>query len=138
MRKIISIGAFCIFILILKSGLFEQIIRFFAWLFMLSMTESDISIGGQIFVRAATFVISYFLVGIIAEALGWFNPDAMSLAYFVISTIISFGLCYVIMLIETHLLQIAIALGVILAIVVVVRVVMFVRRKKKEKAHELF
>ena len=48
-----------------------------------------------------TFAISYTLVGIIFNALGWFNSKIMSIAYFVISTLLGFALVYVVMLIET-------------------------------------
>lgn len=110
---------FLIFILIAASnGWIEPIINFFSeifiWLFTLSMSQSSVSIAGEIFVKAATFVISYSVVGAIFRAIGWFDSDIMKVAYFVISAIVSFVLCYIVMIFETHLLLIAIIAGVLL------------------------
>ena len=61
--------------------------------------------------------MSYITVGEIFEALDWFDSDLMKIVYFIVSTLVSFGLCYVIMLIETYMLYIAITLGVILVVI---------------------
>ena len=84
--------------------IFEWICNFFAWLFMLNMTSSEVSLGGAIAVRIVTFAISYAIVGALFDWLGLFNSRAMHLVYFIISTIISYVLCYIVMLIETHYL----------------------------------
>lgn len=108
-----------IFILIAASnGWIEPIINFFSdifiWLITLSMTQSSVSIAGEIFVKVATFAVSYATVGAIFRAIGWFDSNIMKIAYFVISTIVSFVLCYIVMIFETHLLLIAIIAGVLL------------------------
>lgn len=116
---------FLIFILIAASnGWIDPIINFFSnifiWLFTLSMTQSSVSIVGEIFVKIATFAISYTTVGAIFRAIGWFDSDIMKVAYFVISTIVSFVLCYIVMIFETHLLLIAIITGVLLIASIVI------------------
>ena len=78
------------------------------------MTQSSVSIVGEIFVKVATFAVSYATVGAIFRAIGWFDSDIMKIAYFVISTLVSFVLCYIVMIFETHLLLIAIIAGVLL------------------------
>ena len=108
-----------IFILIASSnGWIEPIINFFSdifiWLITLNMTQSSVSIVGEIFVKVATFAVSYATVGAIFRAIGWFDSDIMKIAYFVISTLVSFVLCYIVMIFETHLLLIAIIAGVLL------------------------
>lgn len=101
-----------------SNGWIEPIVNFFSdifiWLFTLNMTQSSVSIAGEIFVKVATFAISYSAVGALFRAIGWFYSDIMKIAYFVISTIVSFALCYIVMLFETHLLLIAIIAGVLL------------------------
>ena len=47
--------------------------------------------------------------------------------YFVLSTLIAFGLSYVIMLIETYMQEILICLGILLFIIVLVIVVFFIK-----------
>ncbi|MCI8825550.1 MAG: hypothetical protein HFH63_06675 [Lachnospiraceae bacterium] len=86
----------------------------------MSMTQSSVSIAGEIFVKVTTFAISYSVVGAIFRAIGWFDSDIMKVAYFVISTIVSFVLCYIVMIFETHLLLIAIIAGVLLIAGIVV------------------
>ncbi len=86
----------------LLSGGIAKLFEFFAWLFLLQNTQADISIGGQIFVRIATFLLSYGLVGFIFNLIGLFNSKLMKAMYFVLSTLIAFGLSYVIMLIEIY------------------------------------
>lgn len=100
--------------------IFEWICNFFAWLFMLNMTSSEVSLEGAIFVRIATFAITYTAVGALFNWLGWFNSKAMKVVYFVISTIISFALCYVVMLIETYWIYILIAFGVVIGLIAVI------------------
>lgn len=94
------------------------------------MTQSNISIAGEIFVKIAAWIISYTAVGIIFGALGWFNSDVMKFVYFIISTLVSFALCYIVMLLETYLLYIVIGLGVLLAVVIVLAIVLYIRHGK--------
>ena len=121
MRKLRGL-IFLVFIYITTSnGWIESIMRIFSdifnWLFTLSMKQSSVSIAGEVFVKVSTFVISYSAVGSLFRTIGWFDRDIMKIAYFVISTIVSFVLCYIVMIFETHLLLIAIIAGVILIVV---------------------
>lgn len=101
-----------------KYGLIEPIVKFFTdiliWLFTLNATQSNVSIAGEIFVKIATFAVSYSAVGSIFRTIGWFNSEIMKISYFVISTIVSFALCYVVMLLETHLVAITVIMAVTL------------------------
>ena len=92
--KIIAIIAFFVFIFVLTSGLFSGLVDFLVWLVTLNITQSNISMAGEIFVKIAAWAISYSAVGILFNALGWFNSNAMKIAYFIISTLVSFALCY--------------------------------------------
>ena len=116
--KIAGILALIIFVFFITSGLFEGIMNFFVWLVTLNATQSSISAAGEIFVKIASFVVSYTAVGILFNFIGWFNSDAMKLVYFIVSTLVSFALCYVVMLLETYLLYIAIGLGVLLLLII--------------------
>lgn len=98
---------------------FEWIWKFFAWLFMLNMTSSEVTLGGAIIVRIVTFAISYTAVGALFDWLDWFNSRAMHLVYFIISTIVSFVLCYIVMLIETYWKLISIIFGIIICIILI-------------------
>lgn len=128
--RIAAIITFLLFIFVFTSGLFEGIVNFLTWLVTLNMTQSNISMAGEIFVKIATWIISYTVVGMIFHALGWFDSDAMKFVYFVISTLVSFALCYIVMLLETYLLYIVIGLGVLLAIVIILAIVLYIRHRK--------
>jgi integral membrane protein len=128
--KIAAVIIFLLFIFFFTSGLFEGIVNFLTWLVTLNMTQSTISMAGEIFVKIAAWIISYTAVGILFNAVGWFNSDAMKFVYFIISTLVSFALCYVVMLFETYLLYIVIALGVLLAGTITFVIVLYIKRKK--------
>ena len=128
--RIAAIIVFLLFIFIFTSGLFEGIFNFLTWLVTLNMTQSNISMAGEIFVKIAAWIISYTVVGMIFHALGWFDSDAMKFVYFIISTLVSFALCYIVMLLETYLLYIVIGLGVLLAIVIILAIVLYIRHRK--------
>ena len=83
-----------------------HIMTFFVWLLSISMTEFGISPEEEIFVKIATFVISYGLVGALFGLVGGFKGkgDVMSIAYFVISTLIGFALSWLIMIIQQHII----------------------------------
>lgn len=114
MKRLSGIFASIIMLMLLCSGIFVDIIEFFTWLFTLQYITPETSIAGSIIVKMLTFAVSYTLVGIIFNSLGWFNGKIMSLVYFIISTLLGFVLAYIVMLIETHLLAIGIILGLIL------------------------
>ena len=84
------------------SGLLEKAITFLLWLVKLDLTKNSVSSFGEVIVKAATFAITYTVVGWIFKTLGWFNSKAMKLVYVIISTVVSFGLCFVVSLFEKH------------------------------------
>ncbi len=97
------------------------------------MTKSSVSVAGEIFVRVATWVISYSAVGLLFNALGSFNSNAMKTTYFVVSTLVSFALCYVVMLLETYLLYIIIALSILFIVIMTTYIIRYIKDKRKIK-----
>ena len=83
----------------------------------------EISIVGQIFVKYSTWIITFSLVRIIFQLIGWYDSDAMKMVYFAISTLISFALSYVIMILEKYILWFALGfiLVILLFIVIIVK-----------------
>lgn len=132
MRKLLVFLAGIVLLLLLCSGFFVDFIEFFTWLFTLQYIAPDTSIFGNIIVRILTFAVSYTLVGIIFNALGWFNRKIMSIAYFVVSTLLGFALAYVVMIIEEHLLEIGVVLSVIFAIAVAVIIFIIINIKNNK------
>ena len=128
--KILGLIALILFVFFITNGLFESIVKFFVWLVTLNATQSKVSMTGEIFVKVATFVLSYILVGVLFNAIGWFNSDAMKLVYVIVSTIVSFALCYIVMLLETYLFYIVIVIATLLLLVVVISILLRFRNKK--------
>ena len=96
------------------SGLFEKAVTFLLWLVKLDLTKNSVSNFGEVIVKAATFAITYTVVGWIFKTLGWFNSKAMELVYVIISTVVSFALCFVVSLFEEHYIIGSIVGGVLL------------------------
>ena len=132
MRKLSGFLAGIVLLLLLCSGIFADIIEFFTWLFTLQQTTPETSVAGSIIVKILTFAVSYTLVGIIFNALSWFNSKVMSIAYFVVSTLLGFALAYVVMLIETHFLEIGITLGVIFVLSIAAIIFIVIKNKKQD------
>lgn len=124
-----SLAALVVFVFLCTSGLFEGLTKFLVWLVTLNMTQSSVSSVGEIFVKVATFAITYAVVGIIFNAIGWFDSDVMKFVYFVISTLISFALCYVVMIFETHLLLFAVIFGVLLLAIIAFFIISAIKNK---------
>lgn len=133
MKRLSGVLAGIVLLLLLCSGIFTDIVEFFTWLFTLQYITPETSIAGSIIVKVLTFAVSYALVRLIFNALEWFNSKVMSIAYFVISTLLGFALAYVVMLIETHLLVIGITLGVVFVAAIVVIIILEIRNKKEAK-----
>lgn len=129
MKRLSGLLASIVLLLLLCSGVFADIIKFFTWLFTLQYITPETSIAGSIIVKVLTFAVSYTLVGLIYNSLGWFNSKVMSVAYFIISTLLGFVLAYIVMLIETHLLAIGITLGVIFIASIVALVIIRIKNK---------
>ena len=111
--------------------MFEKITNFLIWLVTLNMTQSSVSIAGEIFVKIASWIISYIVVGFLFKTLGWFNSDVMKFVYFIVSALVSFALCYVVMLLETYLLYIAITCGILLIVIIGIAVFLHIKHRKK-------
>ena len=123
-------------LLLISSGVFSKLVEFAVWFFMLQYTGPSISIFGEIVVRLLTFVVTFSLVGITFESLGWFNSKVMHIVYCIVSTIVSFILAYVIWTIEEHLLIIGIVLGIICVLIIAVFVVRAIISRRKNKSKE--
>lgn len=137
MKKIGSIISGIVILLLLCSGIFTDIVKFFAWLFTLQYSQPDTSVIGGIIVRILTFTVSYGLVGLIFDGLGWFNKKAMSIAYFVISTLLGFALSYLIMIIEKYIVIIGIVLGLISLFLIMYLIVRKILKNKKNSNEKL-
>ncbi len=137
MKKLGSFIAGILILLLLCSGIFVDILKFFAWLFTLQYSQPDTSVAGGIIVRVLTFVVSYGLVGLIFNSLGWFNSKIMSIMYFIISTLLGFALAYVVMIIEKYIVVIGIVLGIITLGLVVFFIVRTIIENKKESKTKL-
>ena len=128
MKKIIwLIIILALIIFIGTSGVLETMINFLVWLITLNFNSPNISVFGQILAKYGTWFISYLLVGALFKTLGLFDSNAMKIVYFIISTIISFALCYVIMLFEIYSFCIAIVVGIVLILSVIVFVIAYVK-----------
>lgn len=130
MKKILCFLTNITLLLLLCSGIFADIIKFFTWLFTLQYISPDTSIIGSIIVKILTFAVSYTLVGIIFNALGYFNSKIMSVTYFIISTLLGFALAYIVMLIEKYLLEVGITLGMIFVVSIVIFIVVRIKKTK--------
>lgn len=108
-----SIGGIILIILI-ATGVFSFLLeltgdfmKLVLWLFQLSLTDFGLSPFVEIGIKLLTFVLSYALVGILFNALGFFDSDIMKFVYFVVSTLIGFALSAVIMFLQEHIILIS-------------------------------
>lgn len=134
--KISAFIGLIVLIFLCTSGLIEPITKVFVWLITLDSKSPDISIFGQLVAKYGTWIITYSLVGVLFNALGWFNSTTMKIVYFIASTIISFLLSWLIMILESYLWIIAIVIGVILVIGLGVFVTLLIYNKKKRAKEE--
>ena len=134
--KISAFIGLIILIFLCTSGLIEPITKVFVWLITLDNNSPDISVFGQLVAKYGTWIITYTFVGILFNALGWFNNSAMRIVYFIVSTIISFLLSWLIMFLENYLLIISIIVGIILLILIGVIMALVIKKKKKESKIE--
>lgn len=123
-------------IFLLASGAFTKVAEFGSWLFILQYSGPETSIFGEIIVRVLTFVVTFGLVRIIFDAFGWFNSDAMHIAYWIISTVVSFILAYIVWTIEQYLLVIGIVLAVIAILIILFFLMRLIISKRKNKLEE--
>jgi hypothetical protein len=105
-----AIGSIKLLILIVTgiiSFLLEltgEFMRLIFWLFQLSLTDLGLSPFVEIGIKVLTFALSYALVGIIFNALGFFDSYVMKFVYFVVSTLIGFALSAVIMFLQENII----------------------------------
>ena len=130
--RIIGIITGFILLMLMASGIFTELINFLCWLFLLENSAPEISTAGAIIVRILTFVVSYGLVGVLFEYLGWFNGNIMSFVYSVFSALIGFVLAYVVWQIEQHLLIIGIVFGILTVASFLFLAGRWLQRKQKE------
>lgn len=135
-RKISAFIGLIVLIFLCTSGLIEPITKVFVWLITLQFNLPDISIFDQLIAKYGTWIITYIVVGYIFNTLGWFNSTAMKIVYFIISTIISFLLSWLIMVLENYLWIIAIVIVVVLLILIGVIVTLLIIKRKKELKKE--
>ena len=117
-KTLAAICGLAILIFICTSGLIEPITKVFVWLITLQHNSPNISVFGQLVAKYGTWIITYSLVGILFSSLGWFNSGAMKIVYFIVSTIISFLLSWLIMIFEQYLWIIAIIIGCLLLVMI--------------------
>ena len=134
--KISAFIGLIILIFLCTSGLIEPITKVFVWLITIDSNSPDISIFGQLVAKYGTWIITYSLVGILFRLLGWFNSTAMKIVYFILSTIISFLLSWLIMVLENYLWIIAIIIGVLLVVGLGVFITLLIYNKKKKAKEE--
>lgn len=126
-----------IFLILVCTGIFSKCVDIFTWLFMLNYNGPEISIVGNIIVRVLTFAVSYIVVGLIFKLLGWFNGKAMSIVYFVVSTLIGFILAYAVWLVEEYYLILIIIFGSVLVVTITILIIMRTRGKKQENPDKM-
>ena len=121
--KILSFLGLLLFIVLCVTGWIQEIIKVFVWLFNLKLNTPDISIFGLILVKYGTWLITFTSIDIIFKTLGLSNGKTMKLAYFILSTMISFGLSWVVMNIEKNLSIIAIIIGCFICISILIGII---------------
>lgn len=92
-------------------SLTEKVGKLMVWLVEINFEESPLSIVGQIICRVLAFAVSYSVVGVLFQWVGWFNGTAMRVAYILISFMASLVLSYIIMVIEQHTVLICVILA---------------------------
>ena len=133
MKKALSgIIVTLVVLLILCTGIFANLVKFFCWLFLLQYSAPETSIAGGIIVRILSFVVAYGLVGVILSLFGFFNSKLMSTAYFIICTILGFVFAYIVYIVETHILAIGIVFGIVLIGIIIFFIVKGILNCKKQ------
>ena len=131
--KIFSIIGLIAVIFFFTSGLFEWCTNVVVWLVTLDMSAPTISIIGEIFVKYATWLITFSIVGTIFKSFGWFDSAAMKIVYAIISTIISFVLSFVIMVLENYLIYIVILLVSVICLMITIGVILHFKNRNKNR-----
>ena len=127
--RLLSLLALIIVIFVFASGIFTCITEGVIWLVTLDFNSPNISIFGQIIVKYGTWLITFFLVGILFKGLGVYNSDAMKIVYFIISTFISFLFSWLFYFLEEYSL-------IILIVIVTIIIIYSAKERSKEKNYE--
>ena len=131
--RLLSLLALIIVIFVFASGIYTCITEGVIWLVTLDFNSPNISIFGQIIVKYGTWLITFFLVGILFKGLGVYNSDAMKIVYFIISTFISFLFSWLFYFLEEYSLIILI---VIVSLLVTIIIIYSAKERSKEKNYE--
>ena len=118
-------------IFVITSGLFTEIAKTAVWLVTLDFETPEISIFGQLVVKYGTWIITFTLVHLIFNFFGWFNHKIMKIVYAAISTVISFFLSWLIMIMEKYQTIILIIVAVLTVIAIIGLIVVNVVKAKK-------
>ena len=127
MRKGSGIIGALIMLAIIFSGVWKPLITVITWLITQNMKDSGLTIVGEIIVKVATWAISFCLVGIIFDAIGHYNKNRMSAAYFLISLVVSLVLSYIVMILEKHF--IIVLISVIVILIALILLTIYLRKK---------
>lgn len=133
-KKLGSFIIFVILIFLIAHGFLGNFFKFCTWLVTLNMTQSNVSAAGENFVKIAVWIFSYSAVGLLFKTIGIFDKKAMKFTYFIISTLVSFALCYIVMLLEKYLLYIAITLCILLFGVFSAFIIYHIKSKRKKES----
>lgn len=139
MRDIKSILGAILLLILIGTGVFSflleltgEFMKLILWLFQLSLTDFGLSPFVEIAIKSITFVLSYALVGIIFNALGFFNSVVMKFVYFVVSTLVGFALSAVIMFFQENIVIISWSiLGIF--VITVISIVLFIIKRNLVK-----
>ena len=137
MRKvfapILGILAFVVAIYFL-SYVFPPLFEFLAWWFLTKETiTAPLSTGQAVLIDIITHAITYISVCVLFGFLGWWNSDAMHVAYVIGSEVISLLLALLLRFIIDYYWILFIVLGLLAA----ATIVLFILTKKKDKKEEL-
>ena len=133
---IISIVAFLVVIYILLYVI-KPLGDFFAWWFLTKEEiNAPITTWQAIGIDAITHLITYASVGVIFGTIGWFDSDAMHVAYVIISEFVALALAILLRFILDYYWIIFIIVGVIVIATITFAIIFKVRNKKKEEAIE--
>ena len=134
---IISVVVFLVVIFIL-SYVIKPLGYFLAWWFITKEEiNAPITTGQAFLIDLITHLITYASVGVIFGTIGWFDSDAMHVAYVIISEVIALALAILLRFILDYYWIIFIIVGVLFVTAVITCVITKFNRRKKVKKEVL-
>lgn len=130
-KRLIGLALLFTIILMACSGKLGNIAAFFTWLLMLDYSGPSTSIFGEIVVRVITISVSFCIVGVVFDFLGFYSRQGMKLVYFIVSSLLSFFLTWVIWFFEKYRAIIGISFGVVLFLLIGLIVLIKIIKKRK-------